>query len=69
MLKALMTSDEYVEFFREAGRKGGKIGGLRTAAKMTDAEKVTRAKKAAKARWSPAGRAATKKKAKKGPPG
>jgi hypothetical protein len=65
MLKALMTSEEFAEFFREAGRKGGQIGGYRAAAAMTAAERTDRAKKAARARWSPAGRAKAKRAARR----
>jgi hypothetical protein len=35
----------------EMGRRGGKIGGKKTAANMTAKERKARARKAAKARW------------------
>lgn len=40
---------EMLDFFREAGRRGGKIGGRRAAEGMSKAERIARAKKAAAA--------------------
>jgi len=42
---------------KEIGRKGGKVGGIRTALNMTPAERAERARKAARARWSKKGKA------------
>lgn len=39
------------EYFRQIGRKGGKIGGKRRLKTMTAEERSQIAKKAAKARW------------------
>ena len=50
-----------IEFLREQGAKGGRIGGRRTAERMTPAQRVARAKKA-----SAAAAAARKRSAKKG---
>ena len=49
-----------LEFFREQGARGGRIGGRRTAAAMTPAQRIARAKKA-----SAAAAAARKRSAKK----
>ncbi len=49
-----------IEFLREQGAKGGRIGGRRTAERMTPAQRVARAKKA-----SAAAAAARKRSAKK----
>jgi hypothetical protein len=38
---------ELMEFLKESGRKGGKIGGKIAAGNMTKAQRITRAKKAA----------------------
>jgi hypothetical protein len=38
-----------LEFFREQGAKGGRIGGRRTAERMTPEQRVARAKKASAA--------------------
>jgi hypothetical protein len=51
MLKKLMSREEFDEFFKEAGRQGGLIGGPRAAAKMTAEQRRARAQKAARARW------------------
>ena len=40
---------EVLEFFKESGRKGGKIGGKRSLVTMTPAERTERARKAAAA--------------------
>jgi len=37
---------EALEFFKEAGRKGGKIGGRVTARRMSKAQRIARARKA-----------------------
>lgn len=37
---------EAMEFFKEAGRKGGKIGGKLAARRMTKAQRIARARKA-----------------------
>ena len=38
---------EALEFFKDAGRRGGKIGGKRSLETMTPEERTERAKKAA----------------------
>ena len=38
------------EFFRRAGKRGGKLGGLKAAANMTSEERAERARKAVAAR-------------------
>jgi len=38
---------DILEFFRDTGRKGGKIGGKRSLETMTPEERTARAKKAA----------------------
>jgi len=40
------------EFFAQQGAKGGKIGGKRSAAKLTPEERSQRARNAALARWN-----------------
>ena len=40
---------DILEFFKETGRKGGKIGGKRSLETMTPEERTARAKKAAAA--------------------
>lgn len=40
---------DVLEFFRETGRKGGKVGGKRSLETMTPAQRKARAKKAAAA--------------------
>jgi hypothetical protein len=37
---------EIMEFFKDAGRKGGKIGGKLAARRMTKAQRLARARKA-----------------------
>lgn len=51
-------SDDALDYFRQQGKKGGKIGGTRAAANMTAAQRTARATKASKA----AALARTKKK-------
>jgi hypothetical protein len=51
LLADLMSQAEFKKFFQTAGRRGGLIGGRRTADKMTPEERTARAKKAARARW------------------
>ena len=41
---------EVLEFFRETGRRGGKIGGKRSLETMTPEQRTERAKKASAAR-------------------
>lgn len=38
-------------YFQAIGREGGKVGGRKTALKMTAEERQARARKAAAARW------------------
>ncbi len=57
MAKARLSEDARA-YFREQGRKGGKIGGKRLAAKLTPAERTASATNASKA----AALARTKKK-------
>jgi hypothetical protein len=52
MMKELLTRKEFEAFFREAGRRGGKIGGKRAAAAMTPEQRSERARKAARSRWA-----------------
>jgi hypothetical protein len=40
---------DVLKFFKEQGAKGGRIGGRRTADRMTPAQRVARAKKASAA--------------------
>lgn len=40
---------EMLDFFKEVGKKGGRLGGLKAAKNMTKAERTARAKKAAAA--------------------
>jgi len=40
------------EWFQAQGRKGGSKGGKRRMARLTKAQRVALARKAAKARWS-----------------
>jgi hypothetical protein len=47
-----MTPEELSAYLREQGRKGGKIGGRITNARMTPDQRIARAKKGAAARWS-----------------
>ena len=44
-------SDAALKFFREEGRRGGKIGGKARAKKLTDERRLEIARKAAEARW------------------
>ena len=46
-----MTKDEISAFMREMGRRGGMIGGKRSAERLTPAERTLRAQSAARARW------------------
>jgi hypothetical protein len=48
-MKAKKLPKDVMEFFRKAGRAGGKIGGPAAAEAMTPAERTARAKKAAAA--------------------
>ena len=48
-VKNTKLPEDALEFFREHGRNGGKIGGKRSLETMTPEERVARAKKAAKA--------------------
>ncbi len=57
-------STEALEFFREQGRKGGKLGGKARMEKLTPERRVEIAKKASAA--AVAAREAKRKKAKKG---
>ena len=45
---------ELIEYFRQQGAKGGKIGGKRSLETMTPEERIARAKKATAARWKKA---------------
>jgi len=40
------------EWYAKIGKKGGKVGGMRTALNMTPEQRAERARKAARARWS-----------------
>ena len=42
---------EVVEYFRQQGSRGGKIGGKKSLTTMTPEERKARAQKAATARW------------------
>jgi len=42
---------EMLEYFAKMGAKGGKVGGKRRAANMTDAQRSEGARKASQARW------------------
>ena len=53
---------DILEFFRETGRRGGKIGGKRSLETMTAAERTARAKKAAAASAKVRAKKAAKKK-------
>ena len=44
-------SDQAVEYFREVGAKGGRIGGKKRLITMTPAQRSAVARKAAAARW------------------
>jgi hypothetical protein len=39
------------EWYAKIGKKGGKVGGMRTALNMTPEQRAERARKAAAARW------------------
>ncbi len=41
-----------IEWFKEQGRRGGRIGGKRRLKTMTKAQRSALARKAANARWS-----------------
>jgi hypothetical protein len=47
---------EVLEYFRQQGAKGGKIGGKRSLETMTPEERAARAKKAGVTRWKKAKR-------------
>ena len=49
MAKKLKLTPDALEYFREQGAKGGRIGGRRALETMTPAERVARAKKASAA--------------------
>ncbi len=49
MAKKLKLTPDALEYFREQGAKGGRIGGRRSLETMTPAERVARAKKASAA--------------------
>ena len=49
MAKKLKLTPDALEYFREQGARGGKIGGRRALETMTPAERVARAKKASAA--------------------
>ncbi len=51
MLRGVMTKAEFTAFFREVGRRGGLIGGKRSAAALSPEQRRARAQKAAVARW------------------
>lgn len=51
MAKKRKISDAALKFFREEGRRGGKIGGKVRAENLTDERRKEIAKKAAAARW------------------
>jgi hypothetical protein len=46
---------EVIEYMRQQGAKGGKIGGKRSLETMTPEERTVRAKKASAARWKKTG--------------
>jgi hypothetical protein len=48
MTKKPHMPDEVLEFFRQQGARGGKIGGKRSLETMTAEERLERAKKASK---------------------
>lgn len=62
MAKKLRLTPAALEFFREHGARGGRIGGRRSLETMTPAERVARAKKASAAAAAARKRAATKTK-------
>jgi hypothetical protein len=43
--------DEWLEYFRKEGKRGGDIGGHARAKKLTPAQRKAIARKAAAARW------------------
>ena len=43
--------DDWLEYFRKEGKRGGDIGGKARAAALTPAQRKAIAKKAAAARW------------------
>src|SRR5260370_1160144 len=47
--RTFASMTEMMDFFRETGRRGGEIGGKIAAKRMTKAQRVARAKKAAAA--------------------
>ena len=48
MAKKVVLPDEVLEFFRQQGARGGKIGGKRSLEAMTQEERTARARKASK---------------------
>jgi len=44
--------DEWLEYFRKEGKKGGDLGGKARAKKLTPARRKEIARKAAAARWA-----------------
>ena len=51
MAKKKKIPEEVLQFFRNQGRRGGKIGGKARAESLTREERSAIAKKAAAARW------------------
>jgi hypothetical protein len=55
MAKKPRIPEEALRFFREQGKRGGKIGGKARAESLTGEERSAIAKKAAAARWGKRG--------------
>ena len=56
MAKKPGLSREALKYFREQGKRGGKVGGKKRAESLTDEQRSEIAKKAAAARWGNKGK-------------